>query len=89
MKVRFSKNSYGFGKNWVLECYGKSFWLGQDAKVCHRLLGMTPQQVVAEIGTAEIETESGNRKLARLIVKTAGVTRSNVRELQPWSLAVE
>ena len=89
MKVRISDGSYGFGKTWTLECYGKAFWLGQDVKVCSRLLGMSPSQVVQKIGTNEIESESGNRKLARLIVKTAGITRSNVNKLESWSLAVE
>ena len=89
MKVRFSKNSYGFGMNWALECYGKSFWLGQDAKVCHRLLGMTPREVIAKIGTAEIEKPSGNKKLAKLICRELGVKRSNVNTFEPWSLSAE
>lgn len=89
MKVLFENNAYGFGKNWTLVAYGKKFWLGQDGKVCHRLLGMTPREVVRQIGTAEIERPSGNRKLARLIVDTVGINRSNVKKLEPWSLAVE
>jgi hypothetical protein len=89
MKVRITPSAYGFGKIWTLECYGKSFWLGQDAKVCHRSLGMTPQQVIQAIGTAEIETESGNRKLARLLTKSFGITRNNVNQFQAWSFSAE
>ena len=89
MKIIVTNGSYGFGKNWTLQAYGKEFWLGQDVKVCKRALGMEPKDVIAEIGTAEIERPSGNKKLARLICKVAGINRSNVGEFQPWSLAVE
>jgi len=89
MKVRITPSAYGFGKIWTLECYGKSFWLGQDAKVCARSLGMTPQEVIKAIGTTEIETESGNRKLARFLAKSFKITRSNANKFQPWTFSAE
>ena len=89
MKVRITPSAYGFGKIRTLECYGKSFWLGQDAKVCHRSLGMSPQDVIKTIGTAEIETESGNRKLARFLTKRFRITRNNVNQFQAWSFSAE
>jgi hypothetical protein len=89
MKVRITNGSYGFGKVWILECYGKSFYLGQDAKVCSRSLGMTPREVIQAIGTNQIETESGNRKLARFLTKSFGITRSNVNKFQSWEFSAE
>jgi hypothetical protein len=89
MKVRITNGSYGFGKVWTLEVYGKSFWLGQDAKVCSRSLGMSPREVIQTIGTAEIETESGNKKLARFLTKSFGITRSNVNKFQSWDFSAE
>jgi hypothetical protein len=42
--IKITEGPYGFGRTWALEVEGKdwskSFYLGQDAKVCHRLLNM-------------------------------------------------
>lgn len=89
MKVRITNGYYNFGKIWVLECYGKEFYLGQDVKVCSRVLGMEPSQVVQEIGTREIETKRGNLRLARFLVKQLGITRSNVNIFQSWQFSAE
>ena len=89
MKVRITNGSYGFGKVWVLECYGKSFYLGQDGKVCSRVLGMRPADVVQAIGTREIESEKGNLKLAKLLVNNLGITRSNVNSFPSWQFAAD
>lgn len=89
MKVRITTGQYGFGKIWVLECYGKSFYLGQDAKVCSRVLGLTPREIVQRIGTPEIETDKGNLKLAKFIVKELGITRSNVNKFPSWQFAAD
>ena len=82
-------SNYGFDHNWTLhmEIKGerKSFYLGQDVKFCNRVLGMTPRQLVEAIGTAEITTESGNKKLAQFIVKTLKPTKNT----QPWELCAE
>ena len=82
-------SNYGFDHNWTLhiEIKGerKSFYLGQDVKFCNRVLGMTPRQLVEAIGTAEITTEKGNKKLAQFIVKTLKPTKHT----QPWELCAE
>lgn len=82
-------SNYGFDHNWTLhmEIKGerKSFYLGQDVKFCSRVLGMTPRQVVESIGTAEITTEAGNKKLAQFIVKKLKPTKHT----QPWELCAE
>ncbi len=82
-------SNYGFDRNWTLhmEIKGerKSFYLGQDVKFCERVLGMSPRQVVETIGTAEITSEVGNRKLAKFIIKTLKPTK----DTQPWELCAE
>lgn len=87
MKIIVSSN-YGFERNWTLIVKNKSFYLGQDVKFCHRVLGMSPRQVVEQIGSALIQDEKVNRKLARFIVKQLGGTKSIIN-LQPWELCAE
>lgn len=83
-------SNYGFDHNWTLHMETKqgrkSFYLGQDVKFCNRVLGMSPRQVVEAIGTAEITTEQGNKKLAKFIIKTLNIKPNN---LQPWELCAE
>jgi hypothetical protein len=87
-------SNYGFDHNWTLhmELKGerKSFYLGQDVKFCERVLGMSPSQVVEAIGTAEITTEAGNKKLAKFIISTLKKRHLiNFQNLQPWDLCAE
>lgn len=87
-------SNYGFDHNWTLhmEMKGerKSFYLGQDVKFCNRILQMTPSQVVESIGTAEITTEAGNKKLANFIIRTLKQRHLiNFQNLQPWDLCAE
>lgn len=87
MKVIITRGSYGFGHDWTLEAYGKSYYLGQDVKFCTRVLGMAPRDVVSVIGSPNIEQKSVNTKLARFICSTLGVTRST--KLNPWELCAQ
>jgi hypothetical protein len=89
MKVIITAGPYGFGKTWQLECYGKTFLLGQDIKFCRVALGMEPSKIVKEIGSGEIKTPSVNRKLAKLIVNKVGITRANVNKIASWELSVD
>ena len=87
-------NNYGFDHNWTLHMETKqglkSFYLGQDVKFCNRILQMTPRQVVESIGTAEITTEAGNKKLAKFIISTLKNRHLiNFQNLQPWDLCAE
>ena len=87
-------SNYGFDHNWTLhiEFNGirKSFYLGQDVKFCNRVLGMTPRQVIEVIGTNDITTEDGNKKLTQFILKTLKeLYRINFNTLQPWELSAE
>ena len=87
MNIIISSN-YGFDHNWTLMIKNKSFYLGQDVKFCHRVLGMSPRDIVEQIGSAHIQDEKVNRKLARFIVKQLGGTKSIIN-LQPWELCAE
>jgi hypothetical protein len=87
-------SNYGFDHNWTLhvEIKGgrKSFYLGQDVKFCQRVLGMTPSQVVDAIGTADIQSEKGNKALSKFIVSTLKKRHLiNFNNLQPWDLCAE
>lgn len=86
MKVIVTRGAYGFGHEWTLVAYGHNFFLGQDVKFCSRVLGMVPIDVVGRIGSPEIEEPTTNKRLARLIVNELGITRSNVKKLDRWSL---
>jgi hypothetical protein len=89
MKILITKQ-YGFAHYWTLVYRNKSYYLGQDVKVCNRLLNMLPRDVVQAIGTREIDKPTGNKKLARFIVNTLKEQHSiNFKNLQPWDLAVD
>ena len=87
MKVRITRGSYGFGHDWTLEAYGKSYYLGQDVKFCTRVLGMEPSTLVSVIGSPNIEQKSVNTKLARFICASIGITRST--KLNKWELCAQ
>lgn len=87
MNIIISSN-YGFDHNWTLLIKNKSFYLGQDVKFCHRVLGISPREIVQQIGSAHIQDEKVNRKLARFIVKQLGGTKAIIN-LQPWELCAE
>ena len=89
MKILINQQ-YGFAHYWTLVYRNKSYYLGQDVKVCSRLLGMTPGYVAREIGDNDLTNEKTNKKLARFIVSTLKKEYSiNFKNLQPWSLSVE
>jgi hypothetical protein len=87
MNIIISSN-YGFDHNWTLIIKSKSFYLGQDVKFCHRILGMSPRDIVQQIGSAHIQDEKVNKKLARFIVKQLGGIKA-ITNLQPWELCAE
>lgn len=90
MKVIITQGDYGFGRNWTLEYNKKQFYLGQDVKFCNRVLGLSPITIISTIGTAEIDNDTiGNKKLAKLIVKELGLTKSNTKDLNTWELCAQ
>jgi len=96
-KVTMKRNGYGFGMDWSLEYNGKSNMLGQDAKVCSRVLGCDPRDVINEIvkrtGLSYEEArdiqdnEKANECLAEILIEAYGLTED--LELDPWTLSVQ
>ena len=87
-------SSYGFDHNWTLVLSTpkktKSFFLGQDVKFCHRVLGMEPRYIVEQIGTGEIDEGTiGNRKLAKFICKELNLNGRNINKIEPWGLCAQ
>lgn len=87
MRVIITRGGYGFGHDWTLEAYGKQYYLGQDVKFCHRVLGMDPSYIVQQIGSREIETPSVNKRLAKFICNELGVTRKT--NINTWELCAQ
>ena len=88
MTIQIS-TTYGFCHNWTLEAYGKSFYLGQDVKFCNRVLGCDPSYVVQQIGSNDLGKESTKKKLAKFILDSLDLTRTDIKNMQPWSLCAE
>lgn len=90
MKVIITRDGYGIGHNWTLEYNRKQFFLGQDVKFCQRVLGLSPRVIIEAIGTAEIDNDTiGNKKLAKFIVSQLGLTRKNIKNLNPWEICAQ
>lgn len=91
-----TRNGYGFGHDWQLEVtkdgVTKQFYLGQDAKVCQRILGMTTTEVAETVGSNDLTIAETRTAIANLILETIGVnedTEDDLMNLQPWELAAE
>jgi hypothetical protein len=98
-------NGYGFGHDWTLVVtyagQTQRFWLGQDAKVCYRLLGMNGRELAdaLELACPVDMTEQrvldtvGTYILAALLgTYQGGDDRDAVADLmacEPWQFAVE
>ena len=94
--IEVSSSNYGSGfivHNWNLKVTDKgrekSFYLGQDAKFCSRVLGMTGRQVAEEIGSSDLTIEKTRYRLARFIIDTLELTEEQLFELQPWELCCQ
>lgn len=84
--IRITSN-YGFDHNWTLVAFGREFYLGQDVKFCHRVLGLDTRYIANKIGTNDMSQESARNKLARLIIKSLGITKENVGQIHSWALS--
>ena len=87
-------NVYGFGHDWYLnvetDSCTKEFRLGQDVKVCSRLLGMTPKEVTTEIGSNDLRKKITRKKLGEYIMNKIGICyEEEINTLQPWELSVD
>lgn len=105
VKITLSRGGYGFAVNWnllIIDDTGnvKNYWLGQDVKVCSRLLGCEPEYLVR---TYENETGKNYNEWNEDFAKWLGwyilealtpegidvETAYKNSDLQSWSLAVE
>jgi len=88
-EIILSAGPYGFGRTWELKVYGKRFYLGQDAKVCSRLLGLDPKEVINLIRGNNISDDKINNNLAVLIIDTIGLSYESAQDLEAWALACD
>ena len=93
-------NQYGFAHYWTLVVpNGKRFYLGQDVKVCRRLLGCEPADVINEISKRTglnrddasdiMNNECVNKCLVDIIVEKSMGNLENLLVLESWELSVE
>lgn len=91
--LEITQGSYGFSYEWTLTCETKktkkSFYLGQDIKFCTRILGCEPAYIVKAIGTNRLDTEQGQKKLAKFIVEMLGLNGRNIKTMQAWDLCCQ
>lgn len=88
MTIQITIN-YGFCHNWTLKAYGKTFYLGQDIKFCHRILGCEPSYIIKQIGSNDLSKEATKKKLAKFILNSLNINRSNIKNIDPWQLSAE
>ena len=95
INLSISTENYGGFKvhNWLLHYenngVSKDFWLGQDAKFCSRVLGLSPSYIVQCIGDNNLDNEDTRTKLAWFIVNELGLTEQQLAGLEPWELACQ
>jgi hypothetical protein len=67
----------------------KTFVLGQDAKFCSRVLMLSPDYIISEIGTNDFSKIRTTRKLAKLILRELNLDARKLRKLESWELCAE
>lgn len=87
--IEVTRGAYGFGHDWTLVAYGKKFYLGQDAKFCSRVLGMSPAYIVQQIGSNDLRDEKVLRRLAKFICYELQLDSKTAKTLQPWELCAQ
>jgi len=89
--ISVSSGNYGFERNWTLICstpkVTKKFFLGQDIKVCSRILGMTARDLVNFIGSDDLSNKNTLNKIGLYIAKEIGLNGHNIKKLQPWEIS--
>ena len=88
-QIILSAGPYGFGRTWQLKAFGKLFYLGQDAKVCSRLLGLDPKEVINLIRGNNISDDKINNNLAVLIIDTISLNFEAAQDMEAWALACD
>ena len=102
-KVIHYPNGYGFGHDWQLQLTNdqgemKQLYLGQDAKVCRRIIGCMEDEIQGLIGGNNIDNPEINENLAWLIIDSVNADPANqdrevvfnaLMNVQPWEIAAE
>tara|TARA_R110000868_G_scaffold105830_3_gene290575 strand:+ start:1776 stop:2060 length:285 start_codon:yes stop_codon:yes gene_type:complete len=87
------KRREDFGHDWILvletKKVRKSFYLGQDVKFCNRVLGMSPRDVVNEIGSGDFTKDSNLKILGKFISKRLELSSKSIDELGVWDLCCQ
>lgn len=97
-------DQYGFGRSWMLRVkwgnvFTRCFYLGQDAKVCSRLLGLEPRELAIEVtgvnAPMDLGDEATKSKLATYLLNHIvglyqgdGDPYADLLGLEPWELSV-
>jgi hypothetical protein len=98
MKATIELSKDYFGRKWQLVLHPegqkpKKLYLGQDIKVCQRLLGMDQDEVLKKLNTRDFITEESLEKLASLILDHLSLHYELSPEkclvLDHWALSVE
>ena len=96
--IQVNKESFFYSWSLVVELpikgnkevfLSKTFYLGQDVKFCNRVLGMEAGYVVSQIGGNDVENPKTNKKLAKFIIKSLGLTESKLHKLNVWELCCQ
>ena len=102
VSVSAASGNYGFGKDWTVIIKKmvngqvenvRRFWLGQDAKVCSRIIGTDMKSLanylVKKYRTRNFENKRLNSSLAKMILKACGATPAIAYKIaEDWSFAV-
>ena len=91
------KRREDFGHDWILVLEikknkiltRKSFNLGQDVKFCSRVLGMSPRDVVNEIGSGDFTKDKNLKLLGKFISKRLGLSAKSIDKLNVWDLCCQ
>ena len=82
-----------FGHDWnlIVETDNgvRNFYLGQDVKFCSRVLGLTPRDIVNEIGTGDFRNEENLKRLGNFISEQLGLVDESVEQLESWELCCQ
>lgn len=91
--IKISSN-YGFDRNWTLVLTrkngeSKAMYLGQDVKFCNRVLDMSPSYIIEQIGSDDLTKEKTLDRLANFIIKSLGLSKTELFKKEVWVLCAE
>jgi hypothetical protein len=102
VSVSATNGNYGFGKDWIIVITKtingqveniRRFWVGQDAKVCSRIIGTDMKSLaiylVKKYKTRNFANKRLNQSLGKMILRACGATPAIAyNKADDWSFAV-